>query len=430
MTAPRVAILGAGWAGMAAAVELADRGADVTVFEAARTLGGRARRVVLDGVPLDNGSHLLLGAYRDTLAAITRVADGATLFRRAPLRLESASGFRLACPALPAPLHLLAGLLTARGLTVRDRLAAVRLMTDARRRGFRLAASTTVTEHLDRLRQPAGIRDALWHPLCLAALNTPPDLADAQVLLNVLRDGLARERADADLVFPAVDLSAMFPEPAARFVEQRGGRVLPGNAVRAISQAGSGFVVHAASGDHDCDHVVCAVDPARAPALLAALPALADTVAAIERMAHAPIVSLYLDYGPDIALAGPMVGIDRGPAEWVFDRGALCGQRGWMGAVISAADRWMGVPHATLVDDVQRQLARTPGLPPAARRAHVITEKRATFLCTPGLARPSQHTPLRGFHVAGDYTASDYPATLEAAVRSGLACARAILENP
>ena len=103
MTAPRVAILGAGWAGMAAAVELADRGADVTVFEAARTLGGRARRVTLDGLPLDNGLHLLLGAYRDTLATITRVADGATLFLRAPLRLESTSGFRLTCPFLPPP---------------------------------------------------------------------------------------------------------------------------------------------------------------------------------------------------------------------------------------------------------------------------------------------------------------------------------------
>lgn len=430
MTAPRVAILGAGWAGMAAAVELADRGADVTVFEAARTLGGRARRVTLDGLPLDNGLHLLLGAYRDALATITRVADGATLFLRAPLRLESTSGFRLTCPSLPAPLHLVAGLLTARGLTVRDRLAAVRLMADAQRHDFRLSTPATVTGHLDRLRQPDGIRNALWHPLCLAALNTPPNVADAQVLLNVLRDGLARERADSDLVFPAVDLSAMFPEPAARFVERRGGRVLTGNAVRTISQAGAGFVVHAATGDHACDHVVCAVDPARAPALLAGLPALASIVEAIERMAHAPIVSVYLDHGPDVVLAGPMIGVDGGPAEWVFDRGALCGQRGWIGAVISAADQWIGVPHATLVDDVQRQLARALGLPPAARRTHVITEKRATFLCTPGLARPAPRTPLRGFHLAGDYTASDYPATLEAAVRSGLACARAILENP
>lgn len=430
MSAPRVAVLGAGWAGMAAAVELADGGADVTVFEAARTLGGRARRVVLDGVALDNGSHLLLGAYRDTLAAIARVADGATLFRRRPLRLESSNGFRLACPALPAPLHLLAGLMAARGLTLRDRLAAVRLMTNARRRGFRLSAPTTVAAHLDRLRQPDGIRAALWHPLCLAALNTPPELADAQVLLNVLRDGLARDRADADLVLPAVDLSAMFPEPAARFVEARGGRVRTGDAVRGIAHDGAGFVVRATSGDHACDHVVCAVDPARAPALLAGLPALADTAATIARLGHAPIVSVYLDYGPDVALRFPMLGVDGGPAEWVFDRGALCGQRGWIGAVVSAADRWIGVPHAALAAQVEVQLATAFGLPVAARRTHVITEKRATFLCTPDVARPSQRTPLRGVHLAGDYTASDYPATLEAAVRSGLACARTILENP
>lgn len=424
----RIAVIGGGWAGMAAASKLAAEGVGVDVYEAARVLGGRARRVEIDGVPLDNGLHLLLGAYTETLASLARVGASAAAFLRTPLRLETVDGFRLACPKVPAPWHLLAALLGARGIGWSDRLAAARLMQAAKRTGYRCAGPTSVAALLDAHRQPPRLREALWNPLCVAALNTPPEAADAQVFLHVLRDGLAGAREASDLVFPAVDLSAMFPEPAADFVIARGGRVYTGEAVSAIHAEGP-FTVSTSRRTGSYSQVICAVDPARLAPLLQALPALSGVATRVDAMRHAPIVSVYLDYGVDVNLRAPMLGLGDGPGEWVFDRQQLCGQRGWVGVVISASDRWTGTPQEVLTGQVEAQLATQVGVPPAARRTRVIVEKRATFLCTPGLDRPAQRTAIPGFHLAGDYTASDYPATLEAAVRSGLASAQAVLEN-
>lgn len=424
----RFAVIGGGWAGMAAASQLAAEGACVDVFEAGRVLGGRARRVEIDGVALDNGLHLLLGAYTDTLACLERVGVPATAFQRTPLRLDTVRGFGLDCPPIPAPWHLLAGLLGARGIGWSDRLAAARLMQSAKRNQYRCAGQISVTTLLDTHRQPQRLREALWNPLCIAALNTPPDVADAQVFLHVLRDGLAGSRDASDLVFPAVDLSAMFPEPAADFVIARGGSVHLGEAVSAIDGIRP-FTIRTARRTASYAQVICAVDPARLAPVLRDLPALSDVAARAAALRHAPIVSVYLDYGIDVGLRSPMIGLGHGPGEWVFDRQRLCGQRGWLGVVISASDRWTGIPHALLTRQVEDQLASQLAMPPTALRTRVIVEKRATFLCTPGADRPAQRTTLSGFHLAGDYTASDYPATLEAAVRSGLACAQAVLEN-
>jgi hydroxysqualene dehydroxylase len=408
---PRIAVIGGGWAGMAAASKLAAEGVCVDVFEAARVLGGRARRVDLDGVPLDNGLHLLLGAYTETLACLARVGAPAAAFLRTPLRLDSVTGFRLTCPPIPAPWHLLAGLLRARGIGWSDRLAAARLMQAAKRNGYRCEGAISVTTLLDANHQPSRLRDALWHPLCIAALNTPPEIADAQVFLHVLKDGLAGTRDASDLVFPAVDLSAMFPEPAADFVIARGGRVHMGEAVNAI-EGGGPFTIRTARRTASYAQVICAVDPARLAPLLRALPALSDVAHRAAAMRHAPIVSVYLEYDNEVPVAFPMLGLGDGPGEWVFDRQRLCGQRGWLGVVISASDRWTGTPHEVLTRQVETQLAAQIGAPPVARRSRVIVEKRATFLCTPGLDRPAQRTVLPGFHLAGDYTASAYPATL------------------
>lgn len=425
---PRIAVIGGGWAGMAAASKLAAEGVGVEVYEAARVLGGRARRVDIGGVPLDNGLHLLLGAYTETLASLARVGAPATAFLRTTLRLETVDGFRLACPRLPAPWHLLTGLAGARGIGWSERIAAIRMMRAAEHTGYRCRDPISVTSLLDAHRQPARLREALWNPLCVAALNTPPDVADAQVFLNVLRDGLAGERSASDLVFPAVDLSAMFPEPAAEFVRARGGYVHLGEAVTAIHARGP-FTIGTSRRTESYSQVICAVDPARLAPLLRDLPALSGVADRVDAMQHAPIVSVYLDYGADVGLRAPMLGLGDGPGEWVFDRQQLCGQRGWLGVVISASDRWTGTPHAALTQQVEAQLAAQVGVPPTAQRTRVIVEKRATFLCTPGLDRPAQRTAVPGFHLAGDYTASDYPATLEAAVRSGRASAAAVLEN-
>lgn len=423
-----VAVVGGGYAGMAAAVALAERGIPVTVFEAAKQLGGRARRVDFRDTALDNGLHILIGAYRETLRLIQLVnpAHRSALLRR-PLEWNIHREFHLAAPRLPAPLHLLAGLLSARGVTLGERLAAVRFVAALKYMHFRLERDISVDLLLKQHRQSDKLCRVLWRPLCVAALNTPPAIASAQVFLNVLRDSLDAARGDSDLILARVDLSALFPEPAAAFVERNGGKVLPGQRVTAIDALDRGFTVEAGGQRIDFSHVICALPPHQVNAFLIGITALSEIAAAIERLHYQPIYSVWLQYPGSISLPAAMLGFGEGPVHWAFDREELCGQRGLIGAVISASGAHQDMTQDELGTLVHRELRRRLGALPDPLWLRVIAEKRATLACTPGLRRPPQVTPLTGFYLAGDYTASDYPATLESAVRSGIECARHIL---
>lgn len=417
----RVAVVGGGWAGIAAAVALARAGAAVTVYEAARTLGGRARRVTLEGIALDNGQHILIGAYRATLGAMRTVGvDPGAVLVRSPLDLAIAGRFRLRLPRLPAPLHLAAGILRAEGLTPGERLRVARFVLAMAARGYRLAADTAAPALLAAHRQLGAPTDRLWEPLCVAALNTPLAAASAQILLNVLRDTLGAERAASDLLLPRCDLSALFPEPGARFVERHGGQVLAGRRVARIAPAGAGIAVDGEP--HDAAILACA--PNHAAQLLAASGLLPDLRARLEALAFEPIYTCYLQYPAAVALPLPMLGLAGGLLQWAFDRGALDGRRGLVAAVVSARGVHEELEHAAFAEAAHRELqAAIPGLP-HPEWSRVIAERRATFSCTPGLDRPGNATALPRLFLAGDYTAGDYPATLESAVRSGLAAAR------
>jgi len=421
-----VAIIGGGYAGMAAAVTLAARNIPVTVFEAAPTLGGRARRVTVNETALDNGLHILIGAYTETLRLIEQVAPGRDSFLRTPLDLNIHQRFRLRAPKLPAPLHVAAALLGAEGISFSDKIAAARFMQALKVRRYRLDTDTTVAALLAEYKQPVVLIEYLWSPLCVAALNTPVQRASAQVFLNVLRDSLGATRAASDLLLARMDLSALFPEPAADFVRAHGGGVELNAPVERITENGAGFDVHLRGIAQRYDQVICAVAPHRAAALLSDIPTLAATQRQIEALQYEPIHSVWLQFDGSGYLPAPMTGLAGSPAHWLFDRQAICGQHGLIGAVISASEEQAGIAQDTLVqqvhDDLQNNFAGLPRL----KWHRVIAEKRATFSCTPGLARPSCITPRKNFLLAGDYTASDYPATIEAAVRSGIACAEAV----
>lgn len=425
-----VAIVGGGYAGMAAAVTLAERGVPVTVFEAASSLGGRARRVDWNGVVLDNGLHILIGAYRETLRLVALVnRDAGNALRRLPLDWHIHERFRLRAAPLPAPWHLALGLLTAHGAGFGERMAAAVFMRTLRNTGFRLAQDITVSELLRRHRQGAAVTRHLWHPLCIAALNTPAQTASAQVFLNVLRDSLSAARADSEIMLARVDLSALFPDPAADFVRSRAGRVLTAHAVDAIAAHDGNFTVQTRGQQLSFTHVVCALPPQRLAAAVAGLPELNAAAAMTERFRYQPIYTVYLQYPRDMALPSPMLGMADGLAQWVFDRGALCGQSGLVAAVISAEGPHQNMAQDELAQRIHAELQQHFGALPDPEWQRVIAEKRATFACVAGLQRPAQRTPLKNFHLAGDYTGSEYPATLEAAVRSGVACAHHILES-
>lgn len=430
----RIAVVGAGWSGMAAAVELASAGCQVDLYEAARHAGGRARRVVFEGITLDNGQHILLGAYAETLRLIRLTGgDESELMRRLPLELMYPGEFTLFAPTwLPAPLHLFYALLSARGLAWRDKIAAVSFMHAMRRARFRVVPDVTVAEFLLRHRQSARARAFLWDPLCVAALNTAPDLASAQVFATVLCDTFSGTRSDSDLLIPRVDLSFLFPDRAMNYVVERGGAWHPGAHIDGLVEIGGRIQVCSANASTEFEAVVCALPPPRAAALLHGS---SESAVALRRLLEAfefePIVTCYLQYPAEVRLPRPMIGLSAAISQWAFDRGVLGGPAGLIAVVVSAAGRLRGLAGDALAEEVHRELeAVLPSLPLPLRQ-QVIVEKRATFRCTPNLRRPRPQGPFAGLFLAGDHVVDPagpaYPATLEGAVRSGVAAARAAL---
>ncbi|MFC4931633.1 hydroxysqualene dehydroxylase HpnE [Massilia sp. GCM10023247] len=435
-----VAVVGGGWAGCAAAVELAGKGARVTLFESSRTLGGRARAVEVQGRLLDNGQHILLGAYKETLRLIKRVGiDPAAAFLRLPLQMRyppASAALDFVAPRLPAPWHLGVALLRAKGLARDDKFALAQLFTGLRWMGWRFDVDVSVSVLLERYGQTARLNRLLWHPLCLAALNTPPERASANVFMATLRDSLGARRAASDMLVPKLELSALFPQAAARHIADRGAVVKNGARVDALTRVPGGWEVACASQAAEVfDAVVLATAPGAAAALLAPFPEAAALAAQLGGFQHEPIATCYLQYDASVRLALPFCALLDAPerghfGQFAFDRGQLDpGQAGLLAVVISVAADAAALGQEALAQAAAAQLAQAFADPRLASPlwSRVITEKRATFSCTPGLARPGILTALPGLVLAGDYTASDYPATLESAVRSGQAAAKAIL---
>jgi squalene-associated FAD-dependent desaturase len=390
----RVAIVGAGYAGMAAAVTLAERGVPATVFEAGPVAGGRARRVTTGGRELDNGQHILIGAYSELLRLmrLTGVPQEAVL--RLPLELSYADGFRLRGAS---------GLLLSRKIPFRERLDAVRFLFSLKWSSYRLPADISVSALLEQHRQDGVIGHYVWRPLCVSALNTPPEQASAQVFVTVLRDSLAGPAGASDLLLPRVDLSRLFPEPACEFVSRHGGEVRTNSPVRELSAIQGEFSA-----------VIVAVGPHQLRTLL---PGLAP------EYRYQPIYTCYLQYPEAVKLPFPMLGLAGGLVQWAFDRGALTGERGLIACVISAQGDHQQMTQEDLSTTCHDELKKALRGLPDPEWSRVIGEKRATVACTPGLMHPSQETSLPDVYLAGDYTDPDYPPTLEAAVRSGIRAA-------
>ena len=442
-------MLGAGWAGLAAAIELTAAGRAPLVIEAAPSPGGRGKGLSITLAvarrELDNGQHLLIGAYRQWLRLASTV--GVRLqqdFERMPLSLLGATGLSLRAARLPAPWHLLGALLGARGLPLRERWAVAALMMRLRLASWRVPAGETVEALLERLRQPATLRSRLWHPLVLATMNTQPAAACAQTFANVLRDALGSDANAADFILPARTLSQVFPEHTARWIQNRGASLLCGVTVRALQATQGQWQVQTSAGQWLADQVVIAL-PAHASArLIAPLsgvhPGLAEVATALARFEYDSIATVYLAWpAGSISQLPRCLMLDESPdtpGQWLFDRG-VHGQERIAAVVVSLGGDFGEFESDKLAAQVAQQLVAQLNLP-VPLDAKAVIDRRATFRCTPDRpkiradALASHHSPdsnpmLERLTLAGDYVYPDYPATLESAVRSGVAAAARVL---
>ena len=439
----KVAVIGAGWAGCAAAVEATQLGHSVTLFESARVAGGRARRVdsSVNGQPLalDNGQHILIGAYTETLRLMqTLGVDPGSSLLRLPLRLQFPNGEGLAFPRSavfaawpggprwPAAWQAAWGIAMARGWAWGDKASLLRLALRWRAGGFACAPGLSVAALCKGL-SPRALR-GLVEPLCVSALNTPAERACAQVFLRVMQDALFSQPGGADLLLPRTDLSALLPDAALAWLAARGPAPRLGVRVQALTRSATGWQL-SASGSADLDNteenfdaVLLACPPPEAARL--ATGTMADWAAQAAGLQHEPIATVYARVVPGESSANklpqPMLALQcsaDAPAQFVFDRGQLGGPAGLLAFVVSASVGDKALLSAQVLAQGQAQLGLQLEL------VQTIVEKRATFACTPGLLRPAaQIAP--GLLACGDYVAGPYPATLEGAVRSGLQAAR------
>jgi squalene-associated FAD-dependent desaturase len=415
----KTAVIGAGWAGLACAVEATRLGHAVTLFEAAHMPGGRARRVDnMHGLALDNGQHILIGAYTATLKLMRDVGvDVDSALLRLPLSLRFADGGGLKLPRLPAPLDLLAGIFAARGWTWRDKSSLLRTAIGWRLAGFRCAASTTVADLCTGL--TPRVMQELIEPLCVSALNTPVAQSSGEVFLRVLKDALFSGSGGADLLLPRADLGALLPDAAIRWLAQHGAVTRIGARVRAIAPGGAQWRVD----DEVFDQVVLACAPWDAARLVRASGLQADAWCdTTEALRFEAIATIYVRGASP--LAEPMLALRSNPAtapaQFAFDRGQLTGLQGVLAMVVSANETPREVLEEQVVAQAAAQLGQTN-----LQLVQTVAEKRATFACTPALSRPASAI-APGLQACGDYIEGPYPATLEGAVLSGLAAAKAL----
>lgn len=436
MSTEPVVIIGAGWAGLSAAVKLTQQGHKVTVFESAKQAGGRARAVNFNGLNVDNGQHILIGAYTSCLELMKTVGiNTKTFLKRLPLSLTVTGKTKLVlqAPHLPAPLHLLYALVTAKGLRIHDKLAAVKFGLSLKKTNYQFKQDISVKELFELTNQTSILIHQLWEPLCLATMNTSIESASANVFMTVFRDAFTHKSKDADSLLPTTDLSNLFPNAAIKYIENNDGKIFYKARVEDVQISDDKIVSVSVKLENkietiNASQVIIATAPQNTNKIINKYSVLSSTYKKIEQFKYQPIVTVYLQYPKETHLTQAMIGLSNTFSQWVFDRGTLCQQDGLMSIVISADGEHMNMNDDTLTKIVHDEISIFFTNKPALINSFVIREKRATFACTVNIndIRPKNTTDVKGLYLAGDYTDTGYPATLEGAVRSGIAAAKHI----
>jgi squalene-associated FAD-dependent desaturase len=444
-----VIVIGAGFAGLSAACALANAGARVLVLEARSQLGGRATAFVdrETGELVDNGQHVMFGCYRATLEFLKRIGAEGNVRRQESLELPCYdSDGRLSllrCPKLPAPFHLLAGVLTWDSIPWLDRLRSVRLggsLLRARRR-LQLGEDPdpgtdqeTVRQWLARHGQGSTLTSWLWEPLAVAALNQSIDHAAAASFVRVLAEMFSPDPSAAAIVLPSKPLHETYAIPARDFISRCGGEVRTSALARVVVNGSRVAGVDVRGERMEAATVVSAVAWHSIGNLFAppAPPALANILGSAGRMDAQPIVTVNLWYDREV-MTETFAGLPGRTMQWVFDKRLAFGETAsHLSLVSSGATELATRSNAHLTNLAAAEVrGALPGASEARLvRATVIREKQATFSLAPGQPRrPGAITPVRGLFLAGDWIDTGLPATIESAVLSGHDAARAILDS-
>lgn len=433
----KVIIIGGGWAGLTAAVELTKHGYQVSVLEASRQLGGRARAVQFGENHVDNGQHIMLGAYNKLLYILNKIGvKEENVLRRLPLDLKFGSNgsdcFHLRTRNLPAPAHLLFGLLGAKGFSFFDRLAVIRAVFSMRLSNFKLPDDLPLLDYLMRLGQTKNTIRFLWQPLCISILNTPIETASTELFLNVIRDVFFGKKSDSDMLLPLDHLNACFPDPAMEYIEKNNGNISLGARVESVNiQSNAVTGIKTRKSIIDASNIILATSPEQAFKILNEHEQLEPIAKKLAKLKSLPITTLYLRYPEPVSLNRDFVGFLDCHTQWVFDRDKLTGDTGVLAAVISGPGEHMKMTADELTKIIIEEIAAQYPDFPKPVETKLIREKMATIASTVGINhyRVKNKTPVKGLWIAGDYTDTGYPSTLEGAVRSGFSCAQAMIEE-
>lgn len=433
-----VVIVGGGWSGLATACYLAEQGIPITLIESAKQLGGRARKSTSRTQVLDNGQHLMLGAYREMLNLLERInVVEEDVFLRTPqhLKLYHAKYLHilidLKLPNFRKPLNLLFGLLFSKGLSIKEKIIVLYRFDKLLKTPIDAKNDLSVTEWLKEADLPTNYVLFL-NALCLAAMNTSAGISSALSFRNVLNETFNGEQGSTDLLIPTVNLCSVLPQPASSYLTRKNANILFPKKVTSIThedEMASQIISNEET--FDASAVVLATPAHITSQLLKPIKECNELCHNLDQFRYEAITTIYLRYDEHCQIPENMIGLTGTLAEWVFDR-RVADQPGMIAVVISGSDKHDDFEHKDLSLIIRNELAVIFPEWPNPTASWVIREKRATFACTPEVNkhRPGCNTPVKNLFLSGDYLVTDelfLPATLETSIRNAKACAEEVV---
>ncbi len=424
-TMPSTIVIGSGWAGLTCSYRLAKAGHKVTVLEASPNIGGRARSIKFNSNIVDNGQHLLIGAYHSTIQLIKELGlNPDDLLLRTPMRIcmRGRSSLDISLPKLPTPYHVLWSLLSTKDLSWHDKRKALSLCYFVQRTKGNLSNDCSVAELLKTYNQTDNLIKSLWEPLALAAMTTPIERASARVFIKVLSQCFSLNSADSNWLLPRTDLTSLLPEHISRYLYTMGSEIVCGTAVKKLEITQNNCIkVLTRATEWRADNIVLAVPPWQAKTLLP-LPTL-------DLFVPEPITTVYLQSSDKVKLPYPMIGLTGTTTQWVFDR-RFADQPNILSAIISGSGQHLETNKQHLAQQVAAEINNIFPGKITSYESLIIKEKRAAFSCDVKIQtlRPTAKTPINNVWLCGDYLQTNLPSTLEGAVISGMQTGEEILK--